>query len=84
MDRPDCIAGAHDAVEQIGRDGAIGERRDRLARLRQIGISSAHRAPDRRCALRQPTARNLSAGTASTMKRMSEKPSPLNLAESPR
>ena len=45
-DRPADIAGIHDAVEQIGGDGAIGERRDRLARLGQIGISSRveHRA----------------------------------------
>src|SRR5260370_12979533 len=31
-------SGARDAAEQVGSNGTIGERRDRLARLGQIGI----------------------------------------------
>ena len=36
MDR--LHSGAQDAVEEVGSDGTIGERRDRLARLHQLGI----------------------------------------------
>ena len=44
-------SGAQDAVEQVGNDGTIGERRNRAARPGQIGISLRieHRTDAARC-----------------------------------
>ena len=72
-----------DSVEQIGRHLAISERRNRLAWLCQIRISlrGSSTGPSLRVALTHCS--NCSAGTASTMKCISAKPSPLNCADKP-
>ena len=81
---PERMTAAQNAVEQVGGDGTIGERRDRCAGFGQTRHKPARRAPDRRFGRPPPICRSPELATAATEKCMSAKPPPLNCAESPR